>query len=82
MVLPETGWEVGLLAEGSSVGEPLAGGSLAGGSLAGEQAEGEQAEGELPAEVDWAVTSGARLVVATGRGSEVAWRGMVTVEGM
>ena len=67
MVLPETGWEVGLLAEGSSVGEPLAGGSLAGGSLAGEQAEG-----ELPAEVDWAVTSGARLVVATGRGSEVA----------
>lgn len=77
MVLPETGWEVGLLVEGSSVGEPLAGGSLA-----GEQAEGEQAEGELPAEVDWAVTSGARLVVATGRGSEVAWRGMVTVEGM
>ena len=77
MVLPETGWEVGLLVEGSSVGEPLAGGSLA-----GEQAAGEQAEGELPAEVDWAVTSGARLVVATGRGSEVAWRGMVTVEGM
>ena len=72
MVLPETGWEVGLLVEGSSVGEPLAGGNWA----------GEQAEGELPAEVDWAVTSGARLVVATGRGSEVAWRGMVTVEGM